>query len=49
MLLGLERFLEDFIWIIFIYPMVATFHSMQILLTSLQQLFLLSSQATEQI
>ena len=48
-LLVLEGFLEDFILTIFIDPVAATFYSMQILLTSLQQLFLLSSQAQKQI
>lgn len=38
-------FLEGLILIIFIYPVAAIFHSNQILPTSLQQLFLLSSQA----
>lgn len=49
MLLVLEGFLEDFILTIFIDPVAATFYSMQILLTSLQQLSLLSSQAQKQI
>ena len=48
-LLVLEGFLEDFILTIFIDPVATTFYSMQILLTSLQQLSLLSSQAQKQI
>ena len=48
-LLVLEGFLEDFILTIFIDPVATTFYSMQILLTSLQQLSLLSSQAQKSL